>query len=118
MSIENLIGKQYSDISNLAELLKAYVNSYRLLIAGAAELYNINIAKKSEVRKAIERADDVGALIDMIVDTLNKCNEQYLKYCKIKNDYISVKNHKDTIFTEIQNDLSLQNSKTGRDDEE
>ncbi|WP_244833591.1 hypothetical protein [Clostridium sp. BJN0001] len=117
MSVENIIGKQYSDISNLADLLKSYVDSYRLLIAGAAELYNINIAKKSEVRKAIERAEDVGELIDMVVETLNRCDEQYLKYCKIKNDYISVKNYKDTIFTEIENDLSLQNSKTDRDEE-
>ena len=66
-------------------LLNNYVNSYRLLIAGAAELYSINLTKKSDIKKALDRVDDVGKLIDDIVDTLGKCDKEYFKYCKIKS---------------------------------
>ena len=51
MNYNDLLDKQYVDIQNLSNLLGNYVNAYRLLIAGAADLYSINIAKKSEVRK-------------------------------------------------------------------
>ncbi len=40
-----------ADIENLTHILGNYVNAYRLLVASAADLYSINIAKKSEVRK-------------------------------------------------------------------
>ena len=116
MGYEKIVAKQYNDITNMSGLLNNYVNAYRLLIAGAAELYNINLAKKSEVRKALDRVDEVGDLIDNIVEALDKCEEHYLKYCKIKNDYISTTTHKDMILTEINNDLDFQNN--NREDEE
>ncbi len=114
MSYNELLDKQYVDIQNLSALLNNYVNAYRLLIAGAAELYNINIAKKSEVRKAIERADDMGELIDKLINTLDRCVTGYLKYCKVKNSYIAANTEKDGIFTEIDNELNFKNS-TNRD---
>lgn len=110
MKFDDLAKKQFQDIDNLSILLKNYVDVYRLLIAGAAELYNVNLAKKSEVKKALERVEEVGELIDNLVGTLEKCEGSYLKYCKIRNDYITVSTEKDKIFTEIDNELNLQNS--------
>jgi hypothetical protein len=110
MKFDDLAKKQYEDIANLSILLKNYVDAYRLLIGGASELYNVDIAKKSEVRKAIDRVEQVGELIDKLVSTLDKCEGSYLKYCKIKNDYIAISTEKDKIFTEIDNELNLQNS--------
>ena len=110
MKFDHLAQKQYDDIANLSVLLKNYVDAYRLLIGGASELYNVNIAKKSEIRKALERVEQLGDLIDKIVDTLDRCEGSYLKYCKIKNDYITISTEKDKIFTEIDNELNLQNS--------
>ena len=118
MKYDDLAKNQYNDIDNLSRLLKSYVDSYRLLIAGAAELYNINLAKKSDVKKALERVDGVGSLIDNLVDSLDKCESAYLKYCKIKNQYMSVATVKDHIFTEIDNELNFQNSSTREDDDE
>ena len=117
MKYDVLAKNQYNDIDNLSRLLKSYVDSYRLLIAGAAELYNINLAKKSDVKKALERVDGVGSLIDNLVASLAKCESAYLKYCKIKNQYMSVATVKDHIFTEIDNELNFQNS-SSRDDED
>jgi len=110
MKFDHLAKNQYEDIVNLSALLKNYVDAYRLLIGGASELYNVNIAKKSEVRKALDRVEQLGELIDKLVNTLDKCEGSYFKYCKIKNDYITISTEKDKIFTEIDNELNLQNS--------
>jgi hypothetical protein len=110
MKFNDLAKKQYEDIDNLSALLKNYVDVYRLLIGGASELYSVNLAKKNEVRKALERVEHVGELIDKLVGTLDRCGGAYLKYCKIKNEYITVSTEKDKIFTEIDNELNFQNS--------
>lgn len=116
MGVDKIVSKQYDDLNNMSGLLSNYVNAYRLLIAGASELYSINLAKKSEVRKAIERADEVGELIDTLISVLSKCEQHYLKYCKIKSEYISSTTNKDMILTEIDNELDFQNN--SRDTEE
>ena len=118
MKYDDLAKNQYNDIDNLSRLLKSYVDSYRLLIAGAAELYNINLAKKCDVKMALERVEGVGSLIDNLVDSLDKCESGYLKYCKIKNQYMSVATVKDHIYTEIDNELNFQNSSIREDDED
>ena len=117
MKYNELVEKQFADIENLTHILGNYVNAYRLLVASAADLYSINIAKKSEVRKAIERSNDLGDLIDKIIYTLDKCENSYLKYCKIKSNYIAENSEKDTIFTEIDNELNFENS-NNRENEE
>ena len=116
MKYDELAHNHYNDIENLGRLLKNYVDAYRLLIVGAEEVYNINLAKKSDVKKALERVDGLGGLIDNLIDALDKCESGYLKYCKIKNDYISISTQKNKIYTEIDNELNFQN--TGRDDDD
>lgn len=110
MKFEDLAKRHYQDIDNISALLKNYVDVYRLLIAGASELYGINLAKKGEVRKALERVENIGELIDKLINTLDKCEGAYLTYCKLKNDYITISTEKDKIFTEIDNELNFQNS--------
>ena len=46
MKYQQLMKQYYGDINNLSQLLQSMVNSYRLLIAGAAELNNINEAQR------------------------------------------------------------------------
>ena len=116
MKYDELAQNHYNDIENLSRLMKNYVDAYRLLIAGAAELYNVNLAKKSDVKKALERVDGLGSLIDNLIEALDRCESGYLKYCKIKNDYLSISTQKNKIYTEIDNELNFQN--TGRDDNE
>ena len=116
MKYDELAQNHYNDIENFSRLMKNYVDAYRLLIAGAAELYNVNLAKKSDVKKALERVDGLGSLIDNVIEALDRCESGYLKYCKIKNDYISISTQKNKIYTEIDNELNFQNN--GRDDEE
>ena len=116
MKYRKLIDEQSQDITVISQLLKTYVDSYRLLIGGASELYNVNLAKKSEVKKALDRVSELGELIDKLIVSLDKCESGYIKYCKIKSDYIAIKSDKDVILTEIDNELDFQDNKN-RDDE-
>lgn len=59
MKYQQLMKQYYGDLSNLNQLLQSMVNSYRLLIAGAAELNNINEARSSYVKVAVKRADNL-----------------------------------------------------------
>lgn len=116
MAYREVIKGNYDELNNLADLLSKFVNSYRLLIGGAGELNNIALAKKSEVKDALERAEDLGAIIDDLVKVIEGSGNCYFKYTKIKNDFILSKTEKDIILTEIDNELDFQNNK--RDDEE
>ena len=118
MKYDDFAKNQYNDIDNLSGLLKSYVDSYRLLVASASDLYSINLAKKSDVKKALERVEGVGGLIDSLIEALDKCESGYLKYCKIKNQYMSITKVKDHIYTEIDNELNFQNSSIREDDDE
>ncbi|MDZ5035333.1 hypothetical protein, partial [Clostridium perfringens] len=94
MGYKDLIRGQYNEINNLTNLLSSMVNSYRLLIGGANELNNISEAKKSQVKEAVERADDLGDIIDEIIKTIEECSTSYTKYCKIKKQFIEEKTNK------------------------
>ncbi len=82
MKYQQLMKQYYGDLSNLNQLLQSMVNSYRLLIAGAAELYlnNINEARSSYVKVAVKRADNLGEIIDNVIELLDECGESYFKY--------------------------------------
>ena len=100
----------YGDINNLSQLLQSMVNSYRLLIAGAAELNNINEAKSSYVKVAVKRADSLGKIIDHIIDLIDECGEGYFKYIKIVGGHILKNTDNNVILTEVDNELLFQDA--------
>lgn len=116
MAYNDLVKEQFNDINDLATLLNSMVNSYRLLIGGAGELNNINDAKKSEVRDAVKRADDLGDIIDHMIKIMDECTPSYTRCCKIKKSFYDEKIKKDNIFTEIDYELNLNNSEGGKRD--
>ncbi|CDG02539.1 Putative uncharacterized protein [Clostridium chauvoei JF4335] len=91
------------------------VNSYRLLIGGASELYNISLVKKSDVKDAIDRVDKLGEIIDDLIGTIQNCGGSYFKYCEIMSKYIKAQTDKDAILTEIDYELDFDNSKREED---
>ncbi|MDD7792798.1 hypothetical protein [Clostridium sp. 'White wine YQ'] len=111
MGYNEIIGSYYQEITNLVILMEKYVNSYRLLVGAAGELNNIALAKKTDVRKALKRADKLGDLIDEILKILECTEYTYLNFVKIKSDILVMKTEKDLILTEIDNELLFQNSK-------
>ena len=110
MKYQQLMKQYYGDINNLSQLLQSMVNSYRLLIAGAAELNNINEAKSSYVKVAVKRADNLGEIIDHVIELLDECGEGYFKYIKIVGGHILKNTDNNVILTEVDNELLFQDA--------
>lgn len=110
MKYQQLMKQYYGDINNLSQLLQSMVNSYRLLIAGAAELNNINEAKSSYVKVAVKRVDSLGKIIDHIIDLIDECGEGYFKYIKIVGGHILKNTDNNVILTEVDNELLFQDA--------
>ena len=110
MKYQQLMKQYYGDINNLSQLLQSMVNSYRLLIAGAAELNNINEAKSSYVNVAVKRSDSLGKIIDHIIDLIDECGEGYFKYIKIVGGHILKNTDNNVILTEVDNELLFQDA--------
>lgn len=115
MAYRDVIESHSEELNSLADLLGKFVNSYRLLIGGAGELNNIALAKKNEVKDALDRAEDLGSIIDDLMKVIESSENCYFKYMKIKNEYISTKTEKDIILTEISNELDFKNNKRYED---
>lgn len=107
MGHRKIIETHYTDICNLADLLTKLVNSYRLLVGGANELNGIALAKRSDVKDALKRVDEVGELIDDVIDALEVCEYSYLQYCKLKSEFIKTNFQAKYIQTEIDEELKL-----------
>ena len=112
MKYNQLMKEYYSNVNNLTQLLRSMVDSYRLLIAGAAELNNINEARTSYVKDAVHRANKLGDTIDNVIDLLEECGETYFKYCAVMGEYILKKSDNKVILTEVDDELFFQDSST------
>ena len=96
MSYRELMEYQHKQTVNLQEMLTRLVNSYRLLVGAANELNGIALSDRRQVKDALKRAQEVGALIDDVNDALKRSQCRYLDYCvmysqEIKN-YINPQN--------------------------
>ncbi|MCM0646838.1 hypothetical protein NBE98_00440 [Clostridium swellfunianum] len=107
MSGRKLIETYYSDINNLTELLGKLVNSYRLLIGGADELNKIALSKRKDVKEALKRADELGEIIDSIIEVLEGASHNYLEYCLLKSEFMKGKMAAHHIETEIDEELKF-----------
>lgn len=95
----------YEDINNLTELLNKYINSYRLLIGGANDLNSNVFAKKSDVKDALKRAEELGEIIDDLIEVLYSISYNYMDYCKLKSKIIKYKLKSEYIEIEINEEL-------------
>jgi len=103
-----VIQNYYSDINNLADILGKLVGSYRLLIGGADELNKIALSKKSEVKDALKRADQLGDIIDETIKVLDDASFSYMSYCNMKTEVMKGKIKIEYIETEIDEELRLK----------
>lgn len=103
-----VIENYYNDVNNLADLLGKLVNSYRLLVGSAHELNGIAISHRSDVKDALDRVDELGDVIDDVLDTLKYVGCSYMDYCKLKSEVIKNQMETQYILTEIDNELKLK----------
>jgi hypothetical protein len=71
----DLAGKKVED---LVRIIKPLCESYRMLVDAAEEFNRITLAHKNDVVDAINRADDLGDIIDHVIDTLDDMAEDWL----------------------------------------
>ena len=116
MGYSKVIHGHYEDLNNLSTLLRNYIEIYRLLISSTAELNSTSIIKKGELKHAVERIDSVGETIDDLLRAIKKCEGSYIRYCFIKNEVIQANTAKESILTEIHNELEYHNDRD-EDDE-
>lgn len=84
-----LIQTYYTDLSYLADLLAKLTGTYNLLIGSADGFNKIALAKRSDIEDSIDRAEDLGKIIDKIIDALEVQTILYINYSKIKGDFIT-----------------------------
>ena len=116
MKYQQLMKEYYVDINNLNQLLKTMVDSYRLLIGGAAELNNIYEAKSSYVKDAVHRADKLGETIDHLIELIEDCGESYFHYCAVIGDYMLKKGDNKAILTEVDEELLFNDATMTREE--
>lgn len=107
MTHRKIINNYFADVNNLADLLFKLVNSYKLLVGGADELNKIALSNKSDVKKALKRADKLGEIIDDLIKALDKTGRGCSEYCNLKSEVINEKLSYDYILKEIHEELKL-----------
>lgn len=116
MGIKIVYDQYFREISYLVDILNKYVNSYRLLIGSAGELNSIALARKGDVKDTLKKIEQLGDLIDCLLETLESAQYNYIEYLKLKTSVLQVEISKEIILTEIDNDLKFENSKRTDED--
>nr|WP_276575981.1 hypothetical protein [Oceanirhabdus seepicola] len=93
----------------MVDILTKLVGSYRSLIGGADEISRITFADKGNVKDALKRAEELGAIIDEIIKTLDKVCYTYINYTKIKSEAVRAKIDAQNIMIEINEELKFRN---------
>lgn len=105
MNYNEIVREYYNELSNVVVLLEKYVNSYRILIGAASDLNGLVLAKKREVKAALDRACRLGNLIDDLLDVLECCQCTYLNYVKIKSDILVIKTERNLILNDVDQEI-------------
>ncbi|TPE21274.1 oligoendopeptidase F family protein [Clostridium perfringens] len=102
--------KHFKEVNDLSSVLSSYANTYRLLVGAAGELNTIAKVRKRDLDDALDRVDEMGKIIDSILEVIKENEETYIKYIKLKSKFIMEKASKDVILTEVEQDLLFENS--------
>ncbi|GAA0114856.1 hypothetical protein [Clostridium senegalense] len=105
MSHRSVIDEYYKDITNLTTLLNSTSNAYRLLVASANDYNNMALAKKAEVKDALKRSNELGKVIDNIIDSLDYTVKCYNRYMNTKSDAIGQISNSTFVGIELENQL-------------
>ena len=76
------------EIMTLNEILTPLVSSYRLSVGAAEEFNKIALAHRKDVEDAIDRADDLGHLVDAVQRKMKKYMKRYLAELDYRLEYM------------------------------
>jgi hypothetical protein len=105
----------HKEICKLNEILTPLVSSYRLSAGAAEELNRIALAHRKDVEEAVERADDLGHMIDDVRRKLKKYMKRYFAELDYKLEYME-EIHERTIMREKLNSRLNKMSKEKKED--
>ena len=108
--------KHFKEVNDLSSVLSSYANTYRLLVGAAGELNNIAKVRKRDLDDALDRVDEMGKIIDSILEVIKENEEAYIKYIKLKSKFIIEKTSKDVILTEVEQDVLFENFNRGEEE--
>lgn len=108
MGNRKIIEDYCADINILTDVLTKTAASYKLLVAAAEDYNTIALATKSEVKKALKRANKLGEVVDDLIEVLDDVVDGYEDYCKLKGKIIKSRMESSYILTEIDVELLLQ----------
>jgi hypothetical protein len=78
----------HKEICHLNEVLTPLVSSYRLSVGAAEELNRIALAHRKDVEDAVDRADDLGHMVDDVRKKLKKYMKKYFAELDYKLEYM------------------------------
>lgn len=84
-----MLESYYYDLNNLTDLLTKLTSSYKLLVSSAEEYNRVALAKRGNVENAMDRAENLGEIIDKIIVALDVETNIYIAYARGKNEYIN-----------------------------
>lgn len=84
----NLMQSCGYDLTYLTDLLAKLAGTYNLLISSADGFNKNSFAKKDDVEDAMDRAKDLGKIIDRVTDALEVQALLYIDYIKYKDEFI------------------------------
>jgi hypothetical protein len=76
-----------SDLNYIADLIAKLSGSYNLMTSSAEVTNRIALARKDDVQDAIDRAQNLGKVIDRLIAILGVETSEYIGYVKMKNDF-------------------------------
>lgn len=89
MNYGKMIESYFYDLNNLTDLLTKLISSYKLLVSAAEETNRVALAKKGNVKNAIDRAESLGKIIDRIIAALEDETDIYIACARGRRDYIN-----------------------------
>jgi len=108
MAQRRVIESYGRDLGFTIEQLCKLVGSYKILVDTASSVNCITIANKRDIKDALKRAQEVGCLIDELIDVLDCSICTWGKYMKLKTEYINSRLDLCIIETEVEEEIRLQ----------
>lgn len=104
---KQLFDAYFIEVNNISDMLGKYVTAYRTLIGCAGELNSIALAKKKDVRDALKRANQLGDIIDVLLDTIEDIEYCYLDYIALKASVIAQKTSEESFGQSLGESILL-----------
>lgn len=105
MSYKSAIDVYYQDLNNLIKMLDIYVINYRNLVSTLNDI-NLNVLiSKRKKKRAINQVEELGCIIDVLLNSICEAQKCYLKYVMMKCSVLCEIITRDFIKFEIEQEI-------------